>query len=58
LSHVVRTPLVMRIGSLVRDKQRRGAPESEYHRNVAACGEATKPTQEIGNRCCRCCRRR
>ncbi|KAJ7720737.1 hypothetical protein B0H14DRAFT_3170427 [Mycena olivaceomarginata] len=31
LSHVVRMLLVMRIGSVVRDKRKRGAPESEYH---------------------------
>jgi hypothetical protein len=31
LSHVVRTPLVMRIRSVVRGKRKRGAPESEYH---------------------------
>jgi hypothetical protein len=31
LSHVVRTPLVMHIGSVVRDKWKRGARESEYH---------------------------
>jgi hypothetical protein len=29
--HVVCTPLVIHIGSVVRDKWKRGAPESEYH---------------------------